>query len=165
MADQPHALLLRVRRERHDIEVRIRLGEAELVALGEPVAIPALVPAFDQHAAETMFRREVDVALRFGRGRAVFRAGAPGLRAEVHAPPDADVLERLHPGHVAELVRLVEIEDEVRHVQARARTIAICSVRQGVTNGALRLTAGPLDEGDSTAFSRCPDTRRSHMPA
>ena len=41
---------------------------------------------------------------------------------------------------------------------------AICSVRQGVTNGALRLTRGPDDDGDNTAFRRCPDTRRSHMP-
>ena len=164
MTHQAHALLLRIGRERHDVEVRIRLGEAELVAPREPVAVPALVPALDQHAAETIVRREVDVALRLGRGRAVFRPGAPGLRTQVHAPPDADVLERLHPGHVAELVRLVEVEDQVRHVQARR---GVGDLQRAPRGRERRLAAhrGPLDDGDSTAFSRCPDTRRSHMPA
>ena len=46
-----------------------------------------------------------------------------------------------------------------------AAVSAICSVRHGVANGALRRTAGPLDDGDNTAFRRCPDTRLSHMPA
>ena len=37
--------------------------------------------------------------------------------------------------------------------------------RHGVLNGAARRTGTPVDDGDSTALSRCPVTRRTHMPA
>jgi hypothetical protein len=41
----------------------------------------------------------------------------------MHPPPDADVLRWLEPRHVAELVRLVEIENDVRRQVERAGTV------------------------------------------
>ncbi len=117
VADQVHAALLRVGRDRLEVEVGRRLGEAEVAPVREPVAVPAAVPALDQDAAKSVGGGEVDVALRVRRGRAMPRSRAPGLRVEVQRPPDADVLVRLEPGHVAERIRLVEVEDQVGHVE------------------------------------------------
>jgi hypothetical protein len=73
MTDQVHALALRIRRECFQSEIRIRLREAEGLAVREPVAIPAGVPAFDEHAAKAVPGGEVDVAARVGGRGAVLR--------------------------------------------------------------------------------------------
>ena len=121
MADQMHPFGLRIRREALDIEVRRRAGEVEIHAVGKPLAIPARVPAFDQHPAEAVLRREVDVAHRVGGRRAVLRAGRPALGFKMQRPPDADVLAGLEPRHVAQCVRRVEVQERVgRHRQLRS---------------------------------------------
>ena len=97
VADQLHALGLAVGADALDVEIGVGLGEAELVAVGHPVAVPALVPAFDQHPAETVLRGEVDVLDGIGRCRAVPGTAAPGGDALVHLPPDAHVLHGLEP--------------------------------------------------------------------
>ena len=61
VADQAHVLRLGVGREFLDVEIGVGLGEAELLAIAEPVTIPAHVPAFHQYAVQTIFGREVDV--------------------------------------------------------------------------------------------------------
>jgi D-aminopeptidase len=109
MPDQSHAAFATVGDDRLEVEVRRRAGEVEVVAVAEPGAVPADVPALDQHAAEAMLRREVDVPLRIRRGRAVLRTGRPGGFLQMQFPPDADVLRRLEPADVAEHVRLVEV--------------------------------------------------------
>src|SRR5690606_3324778 len=73
---------------------------------------PADVPALDQHAAEAVLGGEVDVAQGVFGGRAVPGPRVPAARVEVHVPPDADVLHRLEPADVAELVGLVEVQDQ-----------------------------------------------------
>ncbi len=120
MTDQVHALALRVLGEPFEVEVGIRLREAERLAVREPVAVPTDVPALHEHAAKTVLGGEVDIAARVRRRRAVLRAGRPAPRAEMHAPPDADVLRRLEPRHIAELVRLVEVENQIRRHIKRA---------------------------------------------
>src|SRR5687767_4452564 len=40
---------------------------------------------------------------------------------------------------------------------------AICIVRQGVLNGAVRVTFADDEDGDNVALNRWPVTRRSHM--
>ena len=79
MADQLHALLLRVGRQRPKSKSGYGSVKLNSSPSREPVAIPALVPAFDQHAAEAIGRGEVDVAARLGGGRAVLGSRAPGL--------------------------------------------------------------------------------------
>ena len=81
--------------------------------MAEPVAVPAFVPALDQHAGKPVFRREIDRLDRPLRRRAVIGTFRPAPLAGNHAPPDADILLRLEPADIAELVRLVEIEFEV----------------------------------------------------
>ena len=88
-----------------------------------PVAVPAFVPTFDQHAVEAVLGGEVDVALGVRGGGAVLFAGAPGRFVEVHFPPDADVLAGLDPAGVGELAGLVEIENQVGRDQF-ARIVA-----------------------------------------
>jgi hypothetical protein len=84
VADEPDALF-RVARDLGDIEIGIGLGEAEVPPLREPVAVPALVPALDQHAAEAVgFAAKSIIALGVGGGRAVLRPAVPGLLVEVH---------------------------------------------------------------------------------
>ena len=114
VADEVDAFRLGVVGELGEIEIGIRFGEAELVAVLDPVAVPTLVPAFDQHAVEAVLGGEVDVALGVGGGGAVLVAGAPGRFVEMHLPPDADVLAGLDPAGVLELARLVEVENQVR---------------------------------------------------
>jgi hypothetical protein len=97
VTDQSDAFGAGIVCNRLEIEIGHRLRKAELVAVGEPVAIPALVPAFDQHAAEMMFRGEVHVLLGARRGRAVAGAFRPCPLARNHPPPDADILAGLEP--------------------------------------------------------------------
>src|SRR5690606_42042917 len=99
MPDDFDAPVGRVRRERLQVEIRISLGETEHVAVRIPVTVPADIPALDQYAADAVFGRKVDVLLRLLRRCSVRRARAPGVPADVHAPPDANVLPRLYPGY------------------------------------------------------------------
>ena len=114
MADQVYALRRCVRGETAQVVIRRRLAEVEVPTIGEPVAIPTHVPAFHQHAAEAVFRGEVDVASGVRRGRTVLRPGRPGFLVQVQRPPHAHVLAGLEPADVTEFVRFVEIEDQVR---------------------------------------------------
>src|SRR3546814_12391058 len=61
VADQRHALFARIVGDRLQVEIGGRLGKAEFVAMAEPVAVPALVPALDEHAAEPVLRGEFDI--------------------------------------------------------------------------------------------------------
>src|SRR5690606_35765390 len=84
----------------------------------DPVT-PSGVPPFDEHAADVVRGGEVDVALGvLCRCAVTPTLDVPGGSADVHFPPDADVLHRLEPTHVTERVRLVEIEDEFRFDQS-----------------------------------------------
>ena len=118
VADQVHALRARVVGDRLEIEVGVGFCETEALAIREPVTVPTLVPALDEHAAETVLRGKVDVVFGVRGGRPMLRARSPAGCPQVHLPPDADVLIGLEPGNVAELVGLIEIEDQVGHVQA-----------------------------------------------
>jgi len=113
VADQADAPGPGVGGEPDQVVVRIRPAEIEVLAIAEPVAAPAQVPAFHQHAPEVMAGGKIDVAHRIGGGRAMGRAELPGLLAQVHLPPDPDVLHRPDPGHIAQRVGLVEVEDQV----------------------------------------------------
>jgi hypothetical protein len=114
VTDQPHVAFARIRGKAAQIEVGIRLCETEMFAVRDPVAIPAAIPALDQHAAEAIPGRKVDVALRVGGSRAMFVAAAPGGLVEMHLPPDTDVFAEAYPRGVAKLVWLVEIELDAR---------------------------------------------------
>ena len=112
VADQVHALAGGIPRQCRQVEVGGGAGEVEAPAVGEPVAVPARVPAFHQHAAEAVGGGEVDVAPGVGGGGAVPGAGRPGLGFQVQRPPHADVLGRREPAHVADGIGLVEVEDQ-----------------------------------------------------
>ena len=113
MDDQLDAFRGGIFAEALDIVIGIGLGEAEDVAIVEPFAVPALVPAFDEDAGEAVLGGEVDIALGLFGGGAVELVARPGAVVDVHRPPDADVLAGLGPGHIADLVGLVEVEDDV----------------------------------------------------
>src|SRR3546814_5346363 len=94
MADQLDALLAPVIGDRLQVEIGRRLCETELVAMAEPIAVPALVPTLDEHAAEAVLRREVDILLRPLGRRAMLGAFGPAPVAADHAPPDSDIFHR-----------------------------------------------------------------------
>src|SRR3546814_14259191 len=108
MTDQRHALFARIVGDRLQVEIGGRLGEAEVVAMAEPIAVPALVPPLDEHAAEAVLRREVDILFGPRGRRAVVRPLGPAPRPADHSPPDAAIFHRLEPTDVAELVRSEE---------------------------------------------------------
>src|SRR5690606_31137669 len=112
VADDLDALLAGVSRDALDIEVRVGFGEAVAPAGAEPLAVPADVPALDEHSAEAVLGGEVDVAHGVFGGRAVLGTRVPAAGLQVHVPPDADVLHRLEPADVAQLVGLVEVQDQ-----------------------------------------------------
>ena len=118
VADQADALLFRVRGQRGKIEVGVRLRKTEVGAAVAPVAFPAAVPALHEHAAETVGRGEVDVAPDVRRVGGMLGPRVPRPFIQVHLPPHADEFRRVHPRHVAELIRLVQVQFQVRHVQA-----------------------------------------------
>ena len=74
MTDDPHAALAGVGRHAFEVKIRIRLREAEILAIAEPVGVPANVPAFDENAGETVAGRKIDVAKGCFGGRSVARA-------------------------------------------------------------------------------------------
>ena len=112
--DQLHTLLMGVARDLREIVIGIGSREREGVAVLNPVAVPADVPALDQHAAQSVGGGEVDVAFRVRGGRAVFGPRAPGHGADVHAPPDAHVLHRFDPARALEHAGWVQVEAEHR---------------------------------------------------
>ena len=113
MPYQPHTALAAVRGDRLDVKVGVGSGEAEHRAICQPVAVPTGVPAFHQHPIEAVLSGEVHVGERtFGSG-AVARPAAPGVLADMHTPPDADVLARFHPGHIPQLIGLIEVDHQV----------------------------------------------------
>src|SRR3546814_507216 len=59
MADQLDPLRLAVARDLRKVEIGIGAGEAELVAIGDPVAVPTLIPPLDEHAVESILGGEV----------------------------------------------------------------------------------------------------------
>ena len=150
----------RVPRQRGEVEVVGRRREVHLDAGREPVAVPAHVPALHEHAVEAVIGGEVDVAARvLGRG-AVVRPTAPRPLAQVHGPPDADVLARPGVRHVAQGVGRVEVErrvvgDEVGrfvadHEQTPRRDVRGLGVDRdagapGRQVGLQRVAAGPLE--------------------
>ena len=110
VADQFETQPLPIRHDRIHVEIRIGLCEAEFVAIGGPIAIPALVPALDQHAVEAVFGREIHVALGVAGGGPMLGAAFPSGFVDVHFPPDTHEFSGLDIGHAAELVGFIEIE-------------------------------------------------------
>ena len=73
MADNPHAFAARISGNAREVEIRIGLGETEIVAPAEPIAVPADIPAFDQYALEAVTCRKVDHAPGIGSRCTVLR--------------------------------------------------------------------------------------------
>src|SRR3546814_15275381 len=87
--------------------------------MAEPIAVPALVPPLDEHAADAVLRREVDILFGPRGRRAVVRPLGQAPRPADHSPPDADIFHRLEPTDVAELVGFVGVEFAVVLAQPR----------------------------------------------
>ena len=121
MADQVHPLGTRMSRHLGHIEGGLRAVEQEArMAVLPPFGhVPADIPSLDQYALDPVRRRPVDIGFGLGGGRAQLRPRLPGQQAGMHRPEDADIFLRLHPGHVAQPVGLVEVEDDGRVRQMR----------------------------------------------
>ena len=86
-----------------------------------PVSIPAVVPALDQHAAQTMTGSEVDVALGIGGGGAMALTLGPGPLLFLHSPPDSHILGRLQPRGILNFARLIEVKRHAREQDVGSR--------------------------------------------
>src|SRR3546814_1557911 len=71
VSDQVDALRRGVSGEPVGIEIGGRCREVEIVAVAQPVAVPARIPALDQPAADVVGGGEVDVFLHMLGGGAV----------------------------------------------------------------------------------------------
>jgi hypothetical protein len=79
-------------------------------------------------------------------------------------PPHADELRRLDPRHVAQLVRLVQVQFQVRHVQA-GRAVGDAQRAPRRREGAVAHDGRADADGASCARSFWPSTLRSHIDA
>ena len=95
--DQPHALLFGIGGEHLGVEVFGRLREIHVVAVAEPVPVPADVPAFDQHVRNFVGGGEIDVLLDVDVSRAVLGPARPAPLTLDHVPPYADEFAGLEP--------------------------------------------------------------------
>ena len=120
VSDQSNAFFDCIARDGRKIEVRCRRRQV-LRRLPDVVAVPADVPALGEHARHTVVGREIDLGSGRAGRRRVARAAAPRAESAMNLPPDAGVLAGLHPRHVAELVRFVQIQNEVGVQQADRR--------------------------------------------
>ena len=130
MHDHFHAFGLGVVTDFFQIEIRIWRHEIEDIVLQvtEPV-FPALVPSFDKHGVEAVFRGEVNVFLHVFSGGAVMtvrldlriishselnRRQVPGIGplrlAGNHLPPYTYIFDRSDPGSVLYLAWFIEIQ-------------------------------------------------------
>ncbi|NYH78929.1 hypothetical protein FHR84_002254 [Actinopolyspora biskrensis] len=101
----------------HAFQVELRIRSAEVLLVGEVVALtglPPLVPAFGQHVGDAVLGGEVHVAHDVVGGGTEVRPGGPAVPSLGDAPPHADVGGRLDPGGVPDGARLVEVEHQVR---------------------------------------------------
>ncbi len=121
MSDQSDSVLARIRRELRQIEVRTGLREAEVAAVGDPVSVPAEIPAFHEYADEPIARGEIDISPDIVIRRAVALAASPRGAVEVHLPPHTDVLADLDPGRIGQPTGLVEIELDPRICEPHRR--------------------------------------------
>ena len=117
VTDQLHAAFARM--GRHALQVQVGRGRHLVEAgIGAP-AVPARVPAFEQHRVHAGIGRGIDAGQRACGGGAVALTGRPRVRAQVHLPPDAQVGHRADPRWVGDAARFVQVEQEVRGEQAR----------------------------------------------
>ena len=106
-----------------DIEIGMGLGEVHVDARAAPPPFPASVPALDQDIRDAVLCAEINISFRVFCGGTMVRARVPSGCAEMHFPPDPDVFLRLDPRDFLELVRLVEVQDQVGRDQL-ARAVA-----------------------------------------
>ena len=83
MDNHLHSLAAGIGHHFVEIVVRISLGEAEVLGIAHPVAVPSDIPAFNQHTLDVVFGCKVDVALGALGGCPVllriFRVIVPGV--------------------------------------------------------------------------------------
>ena len=101
VADQGDPFTVGVARKFVEIKIRIGLRETEFVAIGGPIAIPTLIPAFGQNSIESILGGEVDVAFDILGVGSMSRAGTPRRLVEVHFPPNANEFARFDPTRVS----------------------------------------------------------------
>ena len=87
---------------------------------------PARIPTFHQYPVEPVFSREVNVFAGIGGGGAVASVSStalgtlsglgsaviPGGFAQVHFPPDANVLGGFDPTHIGNFTGFIQVEDQ-----------------------------------------------------
>ena len=95
-----------------EIEIRRRLREIERFAV--PPGLPAVIPAFEKHTVHVVGCGEINIPLGILRGGTMPAVIVPGLDAQVHSPPDADIFRRLDPGDVFDGTRFIEVQDQGR---------------------------------------------------
>ena len=95
-------------------------------------------------------------------GRAVLVAGCPALAVEMHLPPDADVLHRPDPRHIAQRIGRVEVEDQLRLDQI-ARALADLERAPGRGERRVHLDLGRADARGQRRLEAPPlDARQVH---
>ena len=163
-----HAFCRGISRQLFKVIVGVGLCEAEELAVEEPVAVPADIPAFDEHPFKAMLGSEIDISLGVLGCRAVRCSreatvrsrtdiGAPAFFAQMQRPPDTHVLVWFHPADITKLVGFIQIEFDITHGEAsRIRTDADCtpwSMERQVTDRTCCSAAGWRQRGTEIGAS------------
>ena len=90
-----NALLICICGDLLKVKVLIRLAVVEML-VAAPV-LPALVPAFEEHASDVVGCSKVDMLYCVFSSRSVARSHCPYMCSEMHSPPYADVFLRAYP--------------------------------------------------------------------
>ncbi len=87
--------------DRLNIKVCIGFGEVKYIAVEVPIPIPAMVPSLNKYAIKTVLGGKIHVAFDFWCGGAVAFAAAPSIFANMHTPPNPDILTGFYPVYIA----------------------------------------------------------------
>ena len=126
--DDLHPLVLRVGDDPLHIEVGCGMEEVE--HLGAAPLLPSAVPALEKHCVDIVLGGEVDIPQRIGGGGPMAVVGSPAVDAQVHAPPDANILQGARPGVVGGVVYLVPVPVAVEYEAAVDEVHGLAPERQ-----------------------------------
>ena len=118
VSDKADAFFLAIGNQHVDIEISGWLGKVHIIAITEPVAVPAHIPTLDEQVGDLVGCSKINVAFHIFVGGTMLGTACPAPFAFDHVPPDARKFARLDPADVAQFVRFIQVEHQMAVVNS-----------------------------------------------